>query len=201
MLYKLVRLIVKVICLILFHASSNGADNLKKVKGVIFAVNHCSLLDPQIVSVLSPRPLYFLAQQKVFQFKLTGFLLPRINVMQVNREEPEISVFKKIIKLLKQGNGVVLFPEGTRSCDGNLQPAKYGVGLLAVKAGVPIIPGYVKGTFKAWSRHMKYIRPAKVTLNVGEPISIEHWLKKNKTTKADYQEIADLVMEKIKELK
>ncbi len=198
--YRLARFICKIICLVLFQMTGRGRRNVYKIKGGIFAVNHTSFLDPMAAGSFCPRPLFYLARQTLTKNGFLKFVLPRVNVMLFNRDEPEIGIFKKVIKLLRQGRLMLMFPEGTRSLDGNLQPAKNGVGLLALKARVPIIPVYVSGTHKALPKQAKFPRLYKIRVTIGEPIYLDKWLAKPRLEKSDFQEVADLVMERIKKL-
>lgn len=198
--YRFARLLCKIVCLILFQLTGRGRRNVDKVKGAIFAVNHTSFFDPVVAGSICPRPLYYLARRSLMELRFLNLVLPKLNVILFNRDEPEISIFKKIIKLLRQGGLVLMFPEGTRSRDGNFLPAKNGVGLLALKAKVPIIPVYVRGAYKVLPRHAKFPRLAKISVIIGEPIYLDTWLAKSRLEKGDFQEVADLVMARIKRL-
>lgn len=201
MLNRYCRFICGVISRFLFHLQVKGRKNVYKVKGAIFAVNHTSFIDPVFAAIASPRKLHFLVRRSLYQYKFFGKLIANVNTIPVDRDRLDSGAFKKIIKVLKSGKLLLIFPEGTRSPDGNLLPGRSGIGLIALKAKVPIIPVYVKGTYKIFPRHRNFIRLGKASVSVGEPIYLDTWLKKPHTEKTDYQEIADLVMKRIRQLK
>lgn len=178
-----------------------GKDNLRNVKGAILAVNHSSYLDPVFASVASPRPVYFLARSDLFQFnRFFGWFIRNLKAIPFNRDAPDIKALKNVIGLLQQGRLVMIFPEGTRSYDGSLLPGHPGIGYVALKAGIPIVPMYVKGAHNILPRDTKFIRLAKGRVFIGEPIYLDTWLGKERTERSDYQEIADLVMNRIRHL-
>lgn len=201
MVYRFCRFISKILCHSLFHLQVKGRKNVYKVGGAIYAVNHTSFADPIFAGVACSRKLYYLARRSLFQYKFLGFLLPKINVIPLNRDNPDAGTFKQVIKLLKNGKLMLIFPEGTRSPDGNFLPGQSGIGFIALKAKVPIIPVYIKGAYKAFPRHRSFILPAKIVVSIGEPIFLDTWFRKPHIEKSDYSEIANLVMNRIKQLK
>lgn len=201
MLYKLFRFISNIISRTLFHLQVKGRENVYKVKGAILAANHSSFGDPVFAGVASPRPVYYLARKDLFQYRFFGALLHKCNTVPFNRDAPDIGALKHITRLLKEGKLVLIFPEGTRSPNGELLPGRGGISLVALRAKVPIIPVYIKGAYKAFPRHRSFIRLAKVTVFIGEPIYLDTWFRKSHIEKTDYEEIAELVMTRIKRLK
>lgn len=202
MFYKFVCFVLLICSKILFRLKVYGKENVNKVKGAaIFAPNHASFLDPPLSAVASPRPLQFFARHTLFRNRFFGTLITHLNAIPVHREAPEIGEFKALLKLLKQDKLVLLFPEGTRTMSGEHQEAKSGLGFIALKARVPIIPVYIHGSYEAWPKEARFPRFTKISITIGEPISLDHWLNKKSTDKKDYHEIVDLVMEKIRELR
>lgn len=201
MTYRFLRFIANCMFRCLFHLQVRGRENVYKVKGAILAVNHASFADPVFAGVASGRILYYLARKSLFEYRFLGSLLQKINVMPLDREFLGIGTFKKIIKLLRKGRIVLIFPEGTRSPDGKLLPGRSGIGLVALKAKVPIVPVYIKGAYKVLPRHRNFIRLAKVTVTIGEPIYLDTWFHKSRIQKTDYEEVAKLVMARIRQLK
>lgn len=197
MLYRYLRLISNLLARSLFHFQVKGRGNLNKVKGAIFAVNHSSYLDPILSGVAAKKPIYYLARKTLFRNKFFGWLLRTINVIPFNRDAPDTTALKNVIQLLRKGKIVLVFPEGTRTLDGNPQKAHLGIGFIALKAGVPIVPAYIKGTYNIWPKHAKFIKLRKAWIRIGEPIDLHKWQDKPRMEKSDYQELADLVMKKI----
>jgi 1-acyl-sn-glycerol-3-phosphate acyltransferase len=107
-----------------------------------------------------------------------------------------LEVIKKSIQLLKQDQALIMFPEGTRSSDGQLKDGKIGVGMLAHKAGVPIVPVYLKNTRKAW---LNLLIGKRMLIIFGEPISAD-WIRSCSGTKEGYRMITDKLMQKLGEL-
>lgn len=199
-LYKLSRLIFFLLLKILTRLEIRGRENILKVKGAIYAVNHASYIDPAIAGAAVKRPIYFLARKTLFNNKIFNWWGTRVNAVPFNREAPDTAGLKNIISLLKNGEIVLLFPEGTRTSDGKLQHPHLGIGLIAVKAAVPVIPAYIKGSFDVLPRHGKFIKLKKAKITIGNPIYLDKWLNKPQTERSDYEEIAEFVMEKIKKL-
>lgn len=199
-MYRYTRIISQLLVRTLFHFHVNGKKNLYKVKGAVLAVNHSSFIDPVLAAVAYTKPIYYLARKDLFSNRLFGWFLRAINVIPVNRDAPDVIVLKKIIQLLKGGKVVLIFPEGTRSPDGNLLPPHPGIGFIALKANVPIIPMYIKGAYKILPRNRKFIRLRKASANIGEPIYLDTWLRNPVTERSDYAEVAGLVMQRIRQL-
>lgn len=201
MIYWFCRFLCGVLVKYYLRLSVKGRENLHKVKGgAIYAVNHTSYLDPMIAGVASDRVVYYMARKSLYRHKYFGALLRRVNTVPLDRDSADLKALRQMMKLLKEGNLVLMFPEGTRSLDGNFLPARPGVGLMALRMKVPVIPAYVKGSHDSLPKHAKFPRFVKVGIIIGEPIYFDKWLTKKTFEKSDYQEVADLVMDKIKEL-
>ena len=169
---------------------------------VIFASNHQSYFDPPLVGICSQRDIYALARKTLFNIPLLGPLLPRINVIPVDRDGNDMSALKTIIRLVRGGNGVMLFPEGTRSPDGRLQPGKPGVGLIIAKTRAPVQPMRIFGAYEACPKGSGSIRLTPITMVVGNPIyfTTEDLTATDGDERALYQRLSDRVMAAIAEL-
>lgn len=138
---------------------------------VILAANHQSYLDPPLAGSASDRAIYFLARKTLLDGPFLGWLLPRLNVVPVDSEGgKDRTALKALIRILKAGEGTLVFPEGQRSPDGKLQPAQPGLGLVIAKTLAPVVPMRIFGAFEAWPIQEKWPRPGRVTVVVGEPI-------------------------------
>lgn len=141
-------------------------------RGAILAANHTSFLDPPIVSVSWPEEVHFLARETLFRNRLFGSFIRNLNSHPVSGKAGDIGVMKTICALLNEGKKIVLFPEGTRSKTGELQPFKPGIGMLVSKTASAVIPVYVDGAYRVWGRGKKLPRPfGKVTCVFGSPIT------------------------------
>ena len=138
---------------------------------VILAANHQSYLDPPLAGSVSDRGIFFLARKSLLNGAVLGWLLPKLNVIPVDSETgKDRTALKALIRILKAGEGTLVFPEGARSEDGNLQPAQPGLGLVIAKTLAPVVPMRIFGAFEAWPLHEKWPRFRPVTIVVGEPI-------------------------------
>src|SRR3954465_14140063 len=100
---------------------------------VIVAMNHQSYLDPPLAGNACDRAIYYLAKKSLLKPKIGAWLLPKLCVIPVDLEAIDRSALKTLIRVIKEGNGALVFPEGTRTPDGTLQPALPGVGLIIAK--------------------------------------------------------------------
>jgi len=172
-LYRLVILSAWLVGKIFYRLKVYGHEHYYP-RGAILASNHTSFLDPPIISVCWPEEVHFVARQSLFKNRFFGALIRNLNTHPVSGEPGDIGVMKTILSLLEQGKKVVLFPEGTRSKDGQLQHFKPGISMLVARSKSALIPVYIDGAYKAWSRHRKLPRPfVKVACIFGSPITWE----------------------------
>src|SRR5213082_2704095 len=136
----------------------------------ILAMNHQSYLDPLLAGITCDRAIYFLTRRTLLAAPLLGWLLPKLNVIPVNQEGVDRSAIKALIRLLKAGNGVLVFPEGSRTLDGNLQPGEPGLGLVIAKTLAPVVPMRIFGAREALPRGGGPLRLLPITIVIGEPI-------------------------------
>jgi 1-acyl-sn-glycerol-3-phosphate acyltransferase len=136
---------------------------------VILAMNHQSYFDPPLAGNACDRAIYFLARRSLLNVPVLRWLLPKLNVIPVNQEAIDRSALKALIQVIKAGNGALVFPEGERTPDGNLQPGLPGVGLVIAKTLAPVVPMRIFGAFEAWPIGGK-INLHRITVVVGEPI-------------------------------
>jgi 1-acyl-sn-glycerol-3-phosphate acyltransferase len=139
----------------------------------ILAMNHQSYLDPLLAGITCDRAIYFLARRTLLDAPLLGWLLPKLNVIPVNQEGVDRSAMKAVIRILQAGNGVLIFPEGSRTLDGNLQPAEPGLGLVIAKTLAPIVPMRIFGAHEALPRSGGGLHFVPITIVIGEPISFD----------------------------
>jgi len=137
---------------------------------VILAMNHQSYLDPPLAGTTCDRAIYFLARRTLLDVPLLGWVLPKLNVIPVNQEGVDRSAIKALIRLLQAGNGVLVFPEGSRTPDGTLQPGEPGMGLVIAKTLAPVVPMRIFGAREALPRSGGRLRFVPITVVIGEPI-------------------------------
>jgi 1-acyl-sn-glycerol-3-phosphate acyltransferase len=137
---------------------------------VILAMNHQSYLDPPLAGITCDRAVYFLARRTLLEEPVLGWLLPKLNVIPVNQEGIDRSALKALIRVLKAGNAALVFPEGSRTVDGSLQPAEPGLGLVIAKTLAPVVPMRIFGAHEALPRGDGGLHFVPITIVVGEPI-------------------------------
>ncbi|MFZ1056049.1 MAG: lysophospholipid acyltransferase family protein [Opitutaceae bacterium] len=150
-----------------FRGDVAGLENLPKSGGYIVAANHASHLDPPIVGQFLPRQVSFFARKTLWKPGIAAWWLDKVGTIPVDRDGgTSLDAIKRVLQALAAGKVVIVFPEGTRSRTGELQPPKAGVGLLACKARVPVVPARVFGSFEAFGRTGR--------LRLGSPVSVTY---------------------------
>ncbi len=173
-----------------------GSENIPKEGGVIVAANHVSYLDPPVIGVALKRRATYMAKEGLFNIPLLGVFI-RSFCFPVRRGRPQPSTIKEAIKRLKQGELIVMFPEGGRSVDGSLLGAKRGVGVIAAISRMLVVPTLIKGTEKVLPVGASFLRPAKITVIFGNPVEIG----REETDKQYQEKISRDIMERIQNLK
>src|ERR1051326_7881823 len=144
-------------------------ENVPMTGPVILACNHASFIDPPLVGSGLRRPINYLARESLFRFPVLGAILRSWNAVPVDREGGGAAGLRAILDRLLAGGAILLFPEGTRSKDGNLQSARSGIGLTVIKSNAPVVPVRVFGTFEAYGRDVKFPKPKRVAVKYGRP--------------------------------
>lgn len=162
----------------------------------LIVCNHQSFLDPPLVSVAFQTPIHFLARKTLFDNRWFGGLIRRLNAIPVDQDRPDFTSLKTIIALLKKGERVLVFPEGSRSEDGQLGAAQPGVGLIIAKSGVPVLPMRLFGAYEALPRGAKRPRSVPVRLVVGDPVDFSAEAAEAEG-KERYRKLAEKAMEAI----
>jgi 1-acyl-sn-glycerol-3-phosphate acyltransferase len=196
LIYSLGYSFSKLVAKTLFGFRVYGRENMIEEGGAILAMNHESFLDPPLAGLASTRQIYYLARKTLLDWPILGSLFPKVNVIPVDQERADMSALKAVIRLVRAGHCTVIFPEGSRTSDGRLQPAQPGLGLIIAKTLSPVVPMRIFGSHEAFPRGGK-LRPfTKITVVVGKPIRF---------TEADlvgegrelYQRLSERVMERI----
>jgi len=156
-----------------FRVRSYGRDNIPKTGPFVLISNHQSYLDPMLCGGLIQRRVSFLARESLFHHWFFGRMIRSVGTIPVKLGEADISAMRKVINVLKQGRGVCLFPEGTRSLDGKITPFKPGFGLLCRRGKAAVVPVVIDGAFECWPRHKKLFSHGSIVVSYGKAIPAE----------------------------
>jgi cytidylate kinase len=154
------RLLSRIFCKMFFRLHPSGLENIPDYGPLVLVCNHQSFLDPVFCGIFVKRPLYYLARDTLFH-GLFGRIIASVNTIPVKRGEADLTAMRIVIGKLKQGNGVCLFPEGTRTSDGKIAAFKPGLGLLCRRGNAAVIPVLIEGAFEAWPRNKKLFTPGR----------------------------------------
>jgi len=180
-----------------FHKfQSIGWENVP-AGGVILTPNHASYFDPLLVGIALPtRHVTHVAKRELSRSRFLRWYMPRCGVLLIRRGGVNRDLEKTILQLLDDGGCVCLFPEGTRTRTGELGGGKPGVGRLVLRAGKPVVPMHMEGTYEAWHPGGGW-HLAPINVRFGTPLEFSH---QDRPAKADCQATADRIMKGIAEL-
>ncbi len=146
-------------------------DRMPPEGAMIVASNHASYLDPIILGTFLPRQVNFMARETLFDNWLLGKAIGGLFAFPIDREGDSRKALRTFGERLEKGNAVIMFPEGTRTTTGYLQPLKPGVGMISVRYNAPILPTYVWGTYQSWPKKQRFPHPHRFKIYLGEPIT------------------------------
>ncbi|MDO9116454.1 MAG: AMP-binding protein [Nitrospira sp.] len=201
---SLVRTVLRLVFQVGFRLRMTGADHLPLNGPFLLAANHTSYLDPFVILAAAPATvferLYSIGLQTYFRGALMQWVARVARVIPVGLEASLVSALQAAALVLRQGQGLLVFPEGQRSVDGTLKPFRPGIGILACELGVPVIPIWIDGAFQAWPVGPWWPRPHPVSLVVGRPVivtpaMIEEWRRQGRNPyEAATQAIRDAIV-------
>jgi 1-acyl-sn-glycerol-3-phosphate acyltransferase len=172
-----------------FHFRAVGLENVPSSGPAILAANHMSFLDPPVVGAPLRRELHFMAKAELFRVPGLGGVIRRLNAHPVDRSGSDSGALRLAIRLLEDGQALLLFPEGTRGTRETLRHAQAGTGMLAALSEAPVVPVYIEGTARALPRGAVCPRPARITVTYGSPVRFAR-----ERGKSRYQAISDEIM-------
>lgn len=182
---------------IFFRIKISGKENFPKNDGFILASNHQSYLDPPVIGSWAPRVVYFMTKAELFENKLLSWYLYNTNARPVKRGVMDRQSIKTTLDIIADGQGMTIFPEGTRSTTGEFLEPKAGIGMIAAKAQCPIIPTYVNGFNRLKDC---FLGKMKLTITYGKMIPAD-WVIAQAKGKEGYNAIAQRVMAEIQKIK
>jgi 1-acyl-sn-glycerol-3-phosphate acyltransferase len=196
MLYGILKPLTYVVFRLLFRFRTVGRENVPREGRLLLAANHVSVLDPPAVGCAAPRPLHFMAKAELFRVPFLGWLVRHLNAHPVERDGADATALRHALLLLREEKALLVFPEGTRGTEGELQPGRPGAGMLVALSEAPVVPVYVQGTGAALPRGASRPRRVLVTVRYGPPLRFERGRGRQR-----YQEISDQIMAAIGRLK
>jgi 1-acyl-sn-glycerol-3-phosphate acyltransferase len=155
-----------------FRGEVVGLENLPRSGAFLMAANHASHLDPPFIGSQVPRQMCFFARKTLWSTRFMSWWLDAVGTIPVDRDGgQDVGALKRVLRALADGKVMILFPEGTRSPDGNLQTPKPGVGFIVAKTQVPVVPVRIFGSFEAFGKGSKLPRfGSPITIVFGHPI-------------------------------
>ena len=168
--YAWLRVFCRLVGVVCFRIRVFGRENLPADGGALVCANHQSFFDPVLVGLICNRRMNYLARSTLFHFALLRWLIEFLDAIPIDREGVGLGGLKETLRRLKRGEMVLIFPEGTRSRDGEVAPLKPGFCAVARRAKVALVPIGLDGAYDAWPRNTKLPRRSRIHLSVGEPI-------------------------------
>ncbi len=190
-LWTAAKFLVFFVFKLFFRLEIQGSKNIPASGGFIIASNHASYLDPPLIGYACPRPIAYIAKQERVP-GLLGVLTRRLGAIPVITGGLRPTDLKAAINIVKRGRGLLIFPEGTRSRTGKFLPPKPGIGFVVINTGAPVVPVFIKGSYRALQPGRKFVKMSKLIIKIGEPCYY--------STRQTYEEIAQDVMKRIIEL-
>lgn len=180
-----------------FRGEVVGTDHVPVSGPYLIACNHASHLDPPLIGCQIARQMRFFARKTLWKSRFVGWWLTQIETIAVDRDSGDVGAIRKVLAALNEDRAIVLFPEGTRSPDGHLQKPKAGVGLMACKSGVPVVPCRIYGSYEAYGKGRLLPRlGTPITIVFGAPISARDYDDPT-LGKARYETAAQRIMDRI----
>lgn len=199
--YRFCRFLFRVYYRLYHHGRVRHRERVPATGGAILAGNHVSFLDPPFFGQACPRAAFYMARDTLFRNPIAGWVLRSWNCVPINRDRGDIGAMRTVLRLLGEGKPVLMFPEGTRSRDGQLQEARAGIGMIVAKANVPVVPMRIFGTERALPKGASLPRPARVTIVFGEaftyPLPANFDSLRGDDLKAVYLDIGREIMRRI----
>lgn len=173
-IWILIRQICRVLTTVLFDLKVYGWYNIPQTGGVLIVSNHQSYLDPVLLSVSLDRTLSYLAKAELFRNPFFSWLIRSLNAFPVAQGAGDVGAVKESIARLQEGHVLNIYPEGSRTEDGEIRPLEKGVALVIRRAKVPVVPVAIVGSFESWPKGQKYPRWRPIRVLIGPPMN-ELW--------------------------
>lgn len=199
MLYWIGWSLFRLILIIFGRWKVFGKENVPPKGPVILAPNHVSFADPPTAGCGILRQVHFMAKTELFKVPILGFLIKSVGAFPVKQNTADRAAIRRAIEFLGQGEVVCIFPEGSRSPDGNLMKAQAGLGMIALKSKAPVVPVALIGTEKLLPLHSPFIHFARVKVIYGKPITFDDLYDRGMDREA-IEQVGERVMAAIREM-
>lgn len=151
-MYRFLVAIVSVLVKIIYRVKVNGIENFKDDKPIIISANHTHIFDPVILATLTKRQIFFLSKKEIFEKKLSAKFFTKLGVIPIDRENTDLKAIKSCFRVIRNGDLLGIFPEGTRVKTIDINNMKKGVALIALKNKVNILPIHIEASYKIFSK-------------------------------------------------
>lgn len=168
--YDFLRVLCRMLTVLVFRIRVRGREHIPSDGGVVVLSNHQSHLDPVLVGLCFDRRLNYLARDTLFGFAPFRWLINSLDAIPLDREGIGLGGLKESLKRLKAGEGLLIFPEGTRTRDGEVGKIKPGFLALARRSKAALLPVGMEGAFDSWPRKNLLPQPAIIHIQIGEPL-------------------------------
>jgi 1-acyl-sn-glycerol-3-phosphate acyltransferase len=170
LLWKTLQVPVRLAATLAFQLRAFHPDRVPATGGALMVSNHQSYLDPPLLGTKLNRSMAYLARSELFDHGGFARLIRALNAFPIRQGKGDVGAMKESIRLLQEGWLLNMFPEGSRTPDGCVHPAQKGAGLLIRRAGVPVVPVAIDGSYEAWPRGQKFPRPHPIRILYGHPV-------------------------------
>jgi 1-acyl-sn-glycerol-3-phosphate acyltransferase len=193
-LYAVLWVLSRTLGVALFGVRSRFVEPLPQTGGIVVLSSHQSHLDPLLLGLATDRRMSSLARSSLYAFKPFGAVITALDAVPIDRTTSAVTAMKLVIERLVRGAAVIIFPEGTRTADGQLGEFKNGFGLIAKRAGVPVVPVAIVGAFECWPRTRLFPRPGRIRLEFGKILTAAE------VAALDERQIFDVCTQRLREL-
>lgn len=190
MLYSIIRCILTPIIYLLFRPNVTGRENIPSEGSAIVYSNHISILDPILLACILPRKINFMAKEELFKNPLFRRILRAVGAFPVKRGSADITAIKTALRRLKEGKVFGIFPEGTRSKDGEMLNFTHGMAAIAQRSGAVTVPVAISGKYNVF-------HPLHVT--IGKPLDLKDYYGKKSNSEL-LNKMSELMSTEIKKL-
>ncbi|HEX2971467.1 MAG TPA: lysophospholipid acyltransferase family protein [Tepidisphaeraceae bacterium] len=173
-LWDILQIPCRIVTSLMFDLKVYGREHIPAEGGALLLSNHQSNLDPVLLAVQLQRKISFIAKSELFESPFFSWLIRSLNAFPVRRGETDIGAIKEAIRRLREGRVLTMFPEGTRTRTGLIGKIQPGIAMLIRRAGVPVIPAVIDGSFEAWPRGQKLFHPYPIRVMYGPAMNVEN---------------------------